>query len=187
MRRPTTTTLMGTKKKSIENVWDAKARYALKTPSKAFIFGTSIPVQLTMVPLLKGLRLGEIQMTLSEAQDYRHQDKNIRFGREVTRLSFQVDEALRVLDDQGQEGWLIERNMTLPTSLARCLQDVDALGIKVRHRLLLVIQLLNPDGHSSEVPTPLSLFLSPSLPPLIESECGRSAPSFRFGSSSPPP
>ena len=56
-----------------------------------------------------------------------------------------------MLDDQGQEGWLIERTLTLPTSLARCLQDVDSLGIKIRHLLLVVIQLLNPDGHSSEV------------------------------------
>ncbi len=41
--------------------------------------------------------------------------------------------------------------LDLPRKLGRCIQDVNAQGIKVRHKLRVVVALKNPDGHVSEV------------------------------------
>lgn len=75
--------------------------------------------------------------------------------REITRLV--VKDEHRLPDDVeaenigGQEGYVLSRTLIIPQSLRKCLQSVDALGIKVRHSLNFNVQMHNPDGHVSEV------------------------------------
>ena len=64
-------------------------------------------------------------------------------------------------DIEGQEGYKFTRLLLIPRSLRDCVQSVEATGIRVKHRLQFMIQLLNPDGHVSEVSrSPYSTFPS---------------------------
>jgi len=56
-----------------------------------------------------------------------------------------------LLNESGQDGWSLKESMPLPKNLAKCMQDVDVLGMKIRHKVKFNIALHNPDGHVSEV------------------------------------
>lgn len=60
-------------------------------------------------------------------------------------------DSVEMEDIEGQEGYAFSRNIAIPQSLKKCVQSVEALGIKVRHSLCLTVRLRNPDGHFSEV------------------------------------
>ncbi|KOS17370.1 putative HECT-type ubiquitin ligase-interacting protein [Escovopsis weberi] len=71
-----------------------------------------------------------------------------------------------MIEDSGQEGWTLNKALDLPKKLNQCIQDVDIHGVKVRHKIKLVIALQNPDGHLSELRAtlPVSIFISPNIP-----------------------
>ena len=71
-----------------------------------------------------------------------------------------------MIDDTGQEGWVMNTALDLPRKLGKCLQDVNVHGIKIRHKLKLVVALKNPDGHTSELRAtlPVTIFISPNMP-----------------------
>lgn len=157
---------------SVENVWPNKIEYSISTPTKAVVFGTSIRVDFKLIPLLKGLRIGQIVSQLIESHDLTlnpEDPDSIRNTYKSTRTilndEHEVDEesGLDVIDEMA-EGYQFTRYLDLPKTLARCLQDTDTRGIKIRHKLKFRVQLLNPDGHVSEVrifhfPTLTDLFL----------------------------
>lgn len=68
--------------------------------------------------------------------------------------------------DEAAEGFQFSRYLELPKSLNQCLQDCNAKGIKVRHKVKFNVQLHNPDGHISELRAnlPVTFYISPSLP-----------------------
>lgn len=115
------------------------------------MFGTSIPVNMQFLPLTKGIKLGDIKVVLCELRVFWNQGRSYKDHAEVASLNFRVDEELQSLNDEGQEGWLVRQVLRLPSTLGACVQDVETMGIKIRHKLYFVIQLINPDGHASEV------------------------------------
>lgn len=137
---------------SVDNVWASKIEYSISIPSKACIFGTSLPTTMKLVPLLKGLKLDMIEITLTEGQEYTVLGRTHRYSRDITSLSLPMGlEEVQPIDEAGQEGWLIHQTIPLPSTLTRCVQDVETMGIRVRHKIRYTIQLTNPDGHLSEV------------------------------------
>ncbi|RAL16327.1 arrestin family protein [Aspergillus homomorphus CBS 101889] len=158
---------------SVENVWPNKIEYSISTPTKAVVFGTCIRVDFKLIPLLKGLRIGQIVSQLIESHDLTlnpEDPDSIRNTYKSTRTilndEYEVDEetGLAVIDEMA-EGYQFTRYLDLPKTLARCLQDTDTRGIKIRHKLKFRVQLLNPDGHVSELRAtlPVSIFISPNL------------------------
>lgn len=166
---------------SIENIWPNKIDYSIVVPQKAVVFGSCIPIEMRFTPLLKGLDLGDITIKLVEVHDLVLQSPtghNIREHKKerdidswtipVTREEHWQD----VIQDsgpegwEGQEGWVVNTSLTLPKKLTQCLQDVNTRGIKIRHKLKLVVALINPDGHVSELRAtlPVSIFISPNMP-----------------------
>lgn len=55
---------------AVDNTWPKKVEYSLNVPSKAIAVGSGTPISLMLVPLLKGLRLGEIRISLVELYSY---------------------------------------------------------------------------------------------------------------------
>jgi hypothetical protein len=55
------------------------------------------------------------------------------------------------IEETGQDGWTITKELPLPKKLTKCLQDCSVHGIKIRHKVKLTVALKNPDGHVSEV------------------------------------
>ncbi|KAI9818867.1 MAG: hypothetical protein M1827_007688 [Pycnora praestabilis] len=151
---------------SVENVWPNKVEYSLSTPNKAVIFGTSVHIDIHLTPLLKALKIGRVRIKLTESQEYSAQDRSHKASRDVAIDEYQVEEGSETIDSDGQEGYNISRLIQLPRTLRECVQDVDCKGLKIRHKLKFNIQLLNPDGHVSELRAmlPISIFISPNLP-----------------------
>ncbi|CAI4217502.1 unnamed protein product [Parascedosporium putredinis] len=87
---------------------------------------------------------------------------------EVSLWKFDVDRQhwQDTIGETGQEGWVLEKKLDLPKRLRQCVQDVNQHGIKVRHKIRLVVALKNPDGHVSELRAtlPVSIFISPNIP-----------------------
>lgn len=144
---------------SVENIWPNKIEYSISTPTKAVIFGTSIRVDFKLIPLLKGLGIGQIISQLVETHDLTlnpEDPDSIRNTYKTTRTiindehQLDGDNHLEIIDEAA-EGYQFSRVLDLPKTLTRCLQDTDTRGIKIRHKLKFRVQLLNPDGHISEV------------------------------------
>lgn len=158
---------------SVENIWPNKIEYSISTPTKAVIFGTSIRVDFKLIPLLKGLKIGQIVSQLIESHDLTLNPEDpdtIRNTYKNTRTilndehELDHDDGLEIIDEVA-EGYQFSRFLDLPKTLTRCLQDTDTKGIKIRHKLKFRVQLLNPDGHISELRAtlPVSIFISPNL------------------------
>lgn len=149
---------------AVDNTWPKKVEYLLSVPTKAIAIGSSIPVTMTLVPLLKGLRLGDIKIELLEYYSYvgmippAHNGERVVLEKTIPKLE-NPDH-----DDAPLDKWEIESVLRVPASLLRCTQDADiTTHIKVRHKLKFAIGLVNPDGHVSELRAslPVQLFISP--------------------------
>ena len=160
---------------SVENIWPNKVEYSIVVPRKAVVFGSSIPLEARFTPLLKSLEVGDVNVKLIEVHDfalYGAAGQSLRHHKKEKEVSTWVvpmnrEEHWRdMIDDTGQEGWILNTDLDLPKRLGRCLQDVNAHGIKIRHKLKLVVTLRNPDGHVSELRAtlPVTIFISPNMP-----------------------
>ena len=141
---------------SVENVWPDKVDYSLSTPTKAVIFGTNVQVDFRLIPLLKGLKFGKVVTELNEKQELnirgpRAPIRSRQITRSIVKDEYRLPDDAESQDIEGQEGYTFSRAIRIPQSLRKCLQTVDALGIKVRHNLNFNVQMHNPDGHISEV------------------------------------
>jgi hypothetical protein len=145
---------------TVENVWPNKIEYQLMIPQKAIIFGTAISVEMRFTSLLKGLKIGQIKCLLIETQEFTlpgataHSERSYKYSRDIESWTFELDDEEHyhdMLDDNGQDGYVMKEKMPLPKKLSKYLQDVEVHGIKIRHKVKFTIALHNPDGHVSEV------------------------------------
>jgi arrestin-related trafficking adapter 4/5/7 len=144
---------------TVENVWPNKVEYSLVIPQKAVIFGTSIQVEMQFTPLLKGLKLGKVKCELMETHDWMLSlpsfgDQHWKKSRDIATWIFEMNEEehyQNVINEDGQDGWVMKDTLLLPKSLKQCMQDVETPGIKIRHKVKFTVALENPDGHTSEV------------------------------------
>ncbi|RLV85676.1 Protein ROD1 [Meyerozyma sp. JA9] len=150
---------------AVDNTWPQKVEYSLNVPSKAIAIGSGTPVSMMMVPLLKGLSLGDIKIQLVEYYSYVGIIPPVHNGERVVSDIFipkpSEEEAEFQLDK-----WEVESFVRVPASLSKCTQDCEIQNyMKVRHKLKFVIGLVNPDGHVSELRAslPVQLFISPFI------------------------
>ncbi|KAK6349076.1 hypothetical protein TWF730_009835 [Orbilia blumenaviensis] len=146
---------------AVENVWPNKIEYTVNTPSKAVVFGSFIPIEVKLTPLLKGLTVLKISVSLKESYELTpHTAKEISGTRSILDVDYPGWENPPSDEDDGS--WVLHEKVFLPQTLAKCLQDCEVGKIKVRHKLKFAIQLKNPDGHVSELRAtlPVMLFIS---------------------------
>lgn len=148
---------------AVDNTWPKKVEYSLNVPSKAIAIGSNIPISFMLVPLLKGLRLGDIKIQLVEYSSCvgylppAHSEERVVVSKTISQPNendpeFQMDK------------WEVDNYLKVPDSLSKCTQDCDIQNfIKVRHKLKFTIGLINPDNHVSELRAslPVQLFISP--------------------------
>ncbi|ORY61239.1 or S-antigen, C-terminal domain-containing protein [Pseudomassariella vexata] len=159
---------------SVENIWPNKIEYSVIIPQKAVVFGSTVPLEMRFTPLLKGLEMGDITVKLIEIQEftvsgYTASARSHKTDRDVCTWSFEVkrdDHWHDNVEETGQEGWAINKDLPLPKRLAKCIQDCNVHGIKIRHKVKLTVALKNPDGHISELRAtlPVTIFISPNMP-----------------------
>lgn len=161
---------------SVENIWPNKVEYSIVIPQKAIVFGSAIPLVTRFTPLLKGLEIGDINCKLMEVHEIvlttvqGHHVREHKREREVAHWTVPVTREEHwndMIDDSGgQEGWVVKTHLDLPRRLGKCMQDTNVHGIKIRHKLKMVVALHNPDGHVSELRAtlPVTIFISPNMP-----------------------
>lgn len=140
----------------VENIWPGKIDYSLSTPTKGVIFGTAVRVDFRLIPLLKGLKIGNIAVELTELQEMvmggpKQPKRSSKKSRVVAKETWALPDDVETEEVDGQEGYFLHRSITIPKSLRDCVQTVETMGIKIRHSLDFNIQLHNPDSHVSEV------------------------------------
>lgn len=165
---------------AVDNTWPQKVDYSISVPSRAIAIGSSTTISILIVPLLKGLKLGPIKVSLVEYSTYCAPYGNPN-GAERTVIKLKLADPLnhmksvnesgnaaleseRDVDISFQDKWEVETSLRVPANLSKCTQDCVVMSnIKVRHKLKFVIALVNPDGHVSELRAslPVQLFISP--------------------------
>ncbi|CAR29114.1 ZYRO0G00924p [Zygosaccharomyces rouxii] len=158
---------------AVDNTWPNKVDYSISVPAKAIAIGSLTPIHIEVVPLMKGLRLGPIKVTMIENSQYCGSFGNVATQERTvckTKLKDPLGHVNRGPRDPEEEEltfqdrWQVDTFLQVPTSLSRCTQDCTLLNsIKVRHKLKFVISLINSDGHVSELRAslPAQLFISP--------------------------
>lgn len=141
---------------SVENIWPGKIDYSLSTPTKGAIFGTAVRIDFRLIPLLKGLKIGNIAVELLEIQEMaivgpKQAKRSSKKSRVVAKETWNLPDDVETEEVDGQEGYFLRRVIMLPKSLRQCVQTVETMGMKIKHSLNFNIQLLNPDSHVSEV------------------------------------
>ncbi|ETN39359.1 uncharacterized protein HMPREF1541_05582 [Cyphellophora europaea CBS 101466] len=161
---------------SVENIWPNKIEYSISVPSKAIIFGSFLRVDFKLIPLLKGLVIGNISTQVREEQEFVVDPEwNVsalsggmsKHDRVIATDNYTIDSTRdEQIIDEAAEGYQFSRFVELPKSLHQCLQDCNVKGIKIRHKVKFNVQLHNPDGHISELRAnlPVSFYISPNLP-----------------------
>lgn len=139
---------------TIECLWSDNVECQMTIPQKGVIFGTEITMQMTITPLLKGLKIGTARCELFEYQEFtllEAADPRLLRVRVVDSWVFEPNDEDDMLREQCQDRYLLERMLLLPKRLSKCMPDTDACGIKVRHRVRASLTIHNPDGRISEV------------------------------------
>jgi hypothetical protein len=145
---------------AVDNTWPKKVEYTISTPSKAIAIGSSVPISMLLVPLVKGLKLGKVKVSLVEYFSCAGSFGPSHAG-ERTITTMTVPSTFQNISE---DRWEVDTSFPIPPSLSKCTQDVDILNnIRVRHKVKFVIGLVNPDGHVSELRAslPIALFISP--------------------------
>jgi hypothetical protein len=172
-----------TRSRSNADIWPNKVAYNISIPTDAVIYGTSITADVELSPLKKGVRFGKVQLKLLETVVKRIRASDVpelRVDRsnseeiEVARAEMDFPEASKVTyEDEtvdeptvADEMYRFKATLPLPGSLTLCRQDVDLFRLNVTHRFNLLVNIINPEGHTSQLVCrlPVKLFISPNLP-----------------------
>lgn len=161
---------------AVDNTWPKKVDYSISIPEKAIAIGSSTPIHILIIPLLKGLKLGPIKIQMVENFQYCGTFGSVS-SQERTVNKMRIKDPLNHMNDhengtavqngdgfEFQDRWEVDTTFQIPASLSKCTQDCTLLNsIKVRHKVKFVISLVNPDGHVSELRAslPVQLFISP--------------------------
>ncbi|AAS52093.1 ADR172Cp [Eremothecium gossypii ATCC 10895] len=152
---------------AVANTWPGKLDYSLSIPSRAVAIGTNVPLDMILVPYVKGLKLGTVKASIVEnltfATPYGGSKAEERTVSKI-KLSDPLGHLSGEPDSHAEDRWDLSMTIAVPPSLSKCCQDCTILNnIKVRHKVKLVISLVNPESHISELRAtlPIQLFISP--------------------------
>ncbi|KAG7662990.1 uncharacterized protein J8A68_003500 [[Candida] subhashii] len=142
----------------VNNTWPNKVEYSVKAHKKGIAIGSTIPIDILIIPMLKGLSLKGIKCSI--VQHYHVKLDDIR-SPEFEKIIGSTDLAVPNMDDLEYEKWSFKTYYKVPEQLKILTQSCDCKNsmIVVKHRLKLVIQIRNPEGHVSELRINLPIFV----------------------------
>ncbi|RCK60672.1 Arrestin-related trafficking adapter 5 [Candida viswanathii] len=145
----------------VDNTWVGKVQYNLCMNKKGVPVGASIPIDVTLVPVMKGLSLKGIHGCIVE--HYHAEvgpDRSPEYERIIGKQELQIPNT----DELPYEKWQFRTHYKVPDNLKKICQSCDIRGgmVVVKHRLRLGIQLRNPGGHVSELRAnlPICVYIS---------------------------
>ncbi|PVH95154.1 carbon catabolite repression protein cred [Periconia macrospinosa] len=162
-----------------EDIWASKIAYKITVPQKNYIVGTHITADFVLIPLRKGVEISNIKMELIESRQLFCEFAGRRVSHQAESQvccidSKMPDNSMQLVpdgvddaDSLFDECHRFSKTLDLPKSLKNCRQSIDTENIRVSHKLRIYVNLLNPEGHTSQllVKNHVNLFISPNLPP----------------------
>lgn len=146
---------------SIGKTWPGKVQYEVSIPARAVPIGGKSPLNILLVPLIKGMKLGPIKAQIIQYYAFRGVTGDVYDDQQQVLDLTMTQMENHILDDK----LAIESFIDLPLNLKKVTQDCDLKEdlIKVRHKLKVQINLIQPNGHVSELRAnlPISLYVSP--------------------------
>ncbi|KTW25753.1 hypothetical protein T552_03366 [Pneumocystis carinii B80] len=148
----------------VEDTWLNKIEYNINIPTKACEVGSIIPIDMRFVPLIKNLRILKITCSLRE-----YITLKITSGYHGMPSKYEITRQISVCKiknvPKNNDEWKLQKDIAIPSSLSSCIQNCDVKHIKVRHKLKIIVTLINPDGHISElrVSLPIIILIPPAL------------------------
>lgn len=141
---------------TVENIWPGKVQYEVRIPSRAIPLGGKTKIHILIVPLVKGLKLGKITGSIEQYFALKGEGDE-SFEDEKTVFKFQLPEM--PMSELDSDRWSMEANLSMPSDLKQCTPDVTLKGdlICVRNKLIFDINIINPDGHTSQVRSKLPI------------------------------
>lgn len=147
---------------SIGKTWPGKVQYEVSIPARAVPIGGKSPLNILLVPLIKGMKLGPVKAQIIQYYAFRGVTGDVYDDQQTILDLTMTQMENHLLDDKLS----IESFIDIPSNLKKATQDCDLKEdlIKVRHKLKVQINLVQPNGHVSELRAnlPISLFISPN-------------------------
>ncbi|KAH7230740.1 hypothetical protein B0J15DRAFT_506257 [Fusarium solani] len=168
-RTPSPDTLEMMQSLPIERTWLNKIDYFVNLSTGVVMHGGSVILEMRLSPVIKGLSLEHFSVMLMEFREFHFQNRTLfplrdhRTERTISTWNFQVltdHNRQDMLEGTGQQVWSITQKLDIPNRLSDCIPDMDVHGIRVQHKVRVVIPLRNADGHISELAVGLPLFIT---------------------------
>lgn len=154
-----------------ESVWNNKISYRVVIPQSRFVYGSSVTAQLALTPLRKGVQIQRTTMELiEEVVAVSSELIPYKWTLHPTRVvvPFNASSARLVNPNSADlvdEAFRFPVTLPLPQSLVSCRPTMASDRCKIFHSVKLVVDILNPDGHVSQltIRVYIRLYIPPSL------------------------
>ena len=167
----------------VDSIWPERVKYTISTPSRAVVFGSMVPCDFVLIPLVKGLKVESIHTILTEKQEYHFPseiDSSIRrdpyvVEKEVVFEDYEVPDNVETEDIDGLEGYRFRRQIQVPRELGLCRLSIDPglphrsnvyshSFVRVAHYLKTTVIFRRDTGSQLDIYTRLeiALFLTPN-------------------------
>ncbi|KAL4969855.1 arrestin family protein [Aspergillus stella-maris] len=184
-----------TQELTLDEIWADKIAYRIQVPNTSIAFGTKAELRYSFIPLLGGLRIDHVESQVLESSEVSADESAVSSRVNTTNV---ICSAKHIIDDgfvgnisKNAEGYHVSHTLYLPRGPGQCVQDTEAMGIRVKHKLKVIVRMKNPDGHLSELrlSIPMSIYLSPDYPVWDPTFDNRSLPppNINFLNEEPPP
>ncbi|KAL4930311.1 arrestin family protein [Aspergillus undulatus] len=153
---------------ALDETWAEKLAYRIFIPNTAVAFGSSIEMNYSFIPLIRGLKIDYVESQILEFREFALKGGEGLSGHDASAVTV-LSSDIFAMDDtaedtiKGPDGYQFARSLHLPKGLGQCMQDAEVLGVRIKHKIRVVVRMRNPDGHTSELRLriPMSIFLSP--------------------------
>lgn len=163
----------------INNNWPNKVQYNVSINRRGISLGSSVPVNLLIIPIAKGLKLKGINGALVQHYHTSHTE-----GRspELEEIIGKQSMFIPNPDTLPADRWVVKSHFKVPSTLNDLTQTCDLKDniIQVRHRLRIAVQLKNKEGHVSELRAnlPVFVYISPTSGTVIGRHYEITAPGY---------
>jgi hypothetical protein len=111
----------------MKNIWPNKLEYSLVVLPRAAVFRTNIQIEMTFTPLLKGLKIGVVNIDLEESHNWSLNFPTYRYQywkklRNIASWKFEEEHHQETTNHLGRDGWVLKEVVLLPR---HCIQDVE--------------------------------------------------------------
>lgn len=151
-----------------ENSWVGKLQYKIRIPKKIIPLGSTLKIYLLIIPIIKNLKLGKITIQIAQQIKINSKKANDFDENNFNEEKIIYHHTLPTIPSAHLplDTWALEARLPTSNLIKTCSPDIETVDdlISVKHKLILYISLINPDGHVSQIKSkiPLGFYIKPN-------------------------